>query len=80
MSARQRNSGRDSLKNFKSLGFSAQNRHRGHERARVLPFCRSVGMNSAQHYSLFFLFFFSAGIKGFLENCRKMLKIQDQFC
>jgi hypothetical protein len=45
--------------------------------ARVLSlFCRPVGLNSAQPYSCF-PFSFSARVREFLENCRKMLKMQD---
>jgi hypothetical protein len=51
MSVRQNISVADSFGLFKKLGTSVQSRQRGRGRARVSPFCRPVGLNSAQHYS-----------------------------
>jgi hypothetical protein len=63
------------FKLFKTSGAFSQSQHCG--RAPVFPFCRPVGLNSAQHCSYFS---FSNRVGEFIENCRKMLKIQDQFC
>jgi hypothetical protein len=42
------------FKLFKTSGAFSQSRHSG--RAQVFPFCRPVGLNSAQHCSYFFFF------------------------
>jgi hypothetical protein len=79
MSVRQNNSVADSFGLFKKLGSSVQNWHHG--RGRV--FSPGHGLYWASFgpvLFMFFLFLFSSRVREFIENCRKMLKMQDQFC
>jgi hypothetical protein len=69
----------DSFGLFKKPGSSVQNSRAG---ARAGTFCLDwAGSGQIQPITVSsFSFSFSARIREFLENCRKMLKIQDQFC
>jgi hypothetical protein len=51
---------------FKTSGAFSQDRQHGRGRVGVFPFCRPVGLNSAQHYSYFFVFLFLPEI---VEKC-----------
>jgi hypothetical protein len=70
---------RPHFKLFKSAGAFLQGRQCG--RACAGAFCLSwdsLGQFQSRTIDSF-SFSFSARIKGFLETCRKMLKMQDQF-
>jgi hypothetical protein len=80
MSVRQNNSVADSFGLFKRLGSSVQSRHRGRGSARGFPLLQAGWAEFSPTLFIVFIILFSARVREFLENCRKMLKIQDQFC
>jgi hypothetical protein len=78
-SATETNSVADSFGLFKRSGSSLQSQHEG---ARGGAFCRcSAGSGQIQPNPVHvFPFSFSARIREFLGNCRKMIKMRDLFC
>jgi hypothetical protein len=76
-SATEANSAVDSFELFKRSGSSLQIHHAG---ARAFCLGRAGLGQFRSRIVGSFLFSFSARIREFLENYRKMLKMQDQFC
>jgi hypothetical protein len=63
MSETRLNSAQDSSLDIQTLKGFGEKPPRGRERARILQYCRLVGPNSAQHYSLLSSFLFLSGFK-----------------
>jgi hypothetical protein len=61
-------------RNFKPLGFPAQNGQRRRAFAIIWADSGQIRPRTIAPFS------FSSGLKEFLENYRKMLKTPDQFC